>query len=64
MRPLFYPISSMPPFQKYLQNKNMAKENPVTYQKSAYGICLPNGNHLNALDVEDICSILKKIIEK
>jgi perosamine synthetase len=62
MRPIFYPISSMPPFQPYVSGENMRDINPVSYQVSEYGICLPNGNNLNAIDVEYICSTLKNIL--
>jgi perosamine synthetase len=62
MRPLFYPVSSMPPFQSYLEGKNMSKENPVAYQLSEYGVCLPNGNNLGEDEVEYVCSTFKAII--
>jgi len=62
MRPLFYPISSMPPFQKYVEGKDMVQENPVTYQKSMYGICLPNGNKLSSEDVKYICNAMRNIL--
>ena len=63
MRPMFYPISSMPPFQPYVAGKNIREINPVSYQVSEYGICLPNGNNLTAKDVDYICDAFKKIIE-
>ena len=62
MRPLFYPVSEMPPFKQYIVGKNMAELNPVSYNLSKYGICLPNGNNLSESDVQYICDIFKDII--
>jgi len=62
MRPLFYPISSMPPFKKYCNNRDMEKINPISYKNSKYGICLPNGNNLDTNDVEYICETMVKIL--
>ena len=62
MRPLFYPISSMPAFHTYTQGKDMEKENPVTYRKSTYGVCLPNGNNLSIDDVAYVCDIFHEIL--
>jgi perosamine synthetase len=64
MRPLFYPVSSMPPFQKYTMSRDMSKINPVTYAKSKFGICLPNGNNLSAEDVAYVCSVFGDILIK
>jgi perosamine synthetase len=63
MRPLFYPVSSMPPFQPYVEGKTMSVENPVTYRFSEYGVCLPNGNNLSTDDVEYVCETFKKILK-
>jgi perosamine synthetase len=62
MRPMFYPVSAMPPFHNYISGKNMRKENPVTYKVSEYGVCLPNGNNLNNKDIEYICGTFKTIV--
>ena len=61
MRPLFYPLSAMPPFKNYV-NKNMRDQNPITYELSDYGICLPNGNNLNEDDIDYICQHFKKAL--
>jgi perosamine synthetase len=63
MRPMFYPISSMPPFQPYVAGENMADKNPVSYQLSEYGVCLPNGNNLNEDDVAYVCDVFKGILK-
>ena len=57
IRPLFYPISSMPPYKKYFRI-----ENKISAQLSAYGICLPSGNGLTREDVDYICEVFKKIL--
>ena len=62
MRPLFYPVSAMPPFKSYVTGKKMSNINPISYALSEYGICLPNGNNLTTDDVKYICDIFKKIL--
>ena len=62
MRPLFYPVSSMPPFQDFIFNKNIKNFNRNAYLLSKNGICLPNGNNLSSEDVKYICDVFKKII--
>lgn len=62
MRPMFYPLSSMPPFKKYINVKNISEINQVSYDLSRFAICLPNGNNLKAQDIEYICDSLKEII--
>ena len=62
MRPLFYPVSAMPPFQPYVSGKTMSKENPTTYQLSEYGVCLPNGNKLSEDDIRYVCESFKSIL--
>jgi len=61
MRPLFYPISDMPPFKPYTAGKNMAEETPVSHQLSKYGVCLPNGNNLDQSAVDRVCQAFKEI---
>ncbi len=62
MRPLFYPVSSMPPFQAYTVDKKMHDYNPVSYKLAKYGVCLPNGNNLSESDVKYICDIFNDIL--
>ena len=64
LRPLFYPVSSMPPFKSYLPKADMSELNPVTYKKSKYGVCLPNGNNLNANDVSRVCEVFQEITRR
>ena len=62
MRPMFYPLSMMPPFQQYTTGQDMDKQNPNAYRVSARGLCLPNGNNLDEEDVAYICETLRKIL--
>lgn len=62
MRPLFYPISDMPPFRPFTAGRQMEEATPVSHQLSKYGVCLPNGNNLSAEDVVRICSAFKEIL--
>ena len=62
MRPLFYSVSSMPPFERYTMSRDMSKINPVTYTKSKFGVCLPNGNNLSAKDVAYVCCVFGDIL--
>ncbi len=59
LRPLFYPISSMPPFKRYISTDDMSVINPVAYRLSQYGVCFPNGNNLATLDISRVCATFK-----
>ena len=61
-RPFFYPISSMPAYARYRRGKDMKKINPVSYEISPYGICLPSAANITESDVEYVCDCLKKIL--
>ncbi|MBI4333143.1 MAG: DegT/DnrJ/EryC1/StrS family aminotransferase [Chloroflexi bacterium] len=61
-RPFFYPVSSMPAYARYCSGRNMRKINPVSYEISPYGLCLPSAANLTESDVEYICDCLKKIL--
>ena len=63
MRPLFYPLSSMPPFERFVVGRAMAEENPVAYRLSEQGVCLPNGNNLDSEDVAYVCETFLEILE-
>jgi len=61
-RPFFYPISSMPPYQRYVRGQSMATRNPVAYALSPYGICLPSAYAVTEPDVEYVCTHLAEIL--
>lgn len=62
LRPFFYPMSSMPPYSEYCRDKNMEKINPISYEFSPYGICLPSAMSLTESDVDYVCNCLKRIL--
>lgn len=63
MRPLFYPLSSMPTFTPAVGSRVMEEENSVAYHLSERGICLPNGNNLDADDVAYVVEAFLEILE-
>lgn len=63
-RPFFYPLSSMPPFLRYCRGRDMRKVNPVSYDLSPYGICLPSAFSLSEKDVGYVCNVLLNILTK
>lgn len=64
IRPMFYPLSSMPAFKKVINKKNYKILNKNTYKISKYGICLPSGNNLNEKKINYVCKSLIEIIKK
>jgi perosamine synthetase len=60
MRPMFYQISSMPPFK----NTKSIKENKISNQISKYSVCLPNGYDLNEKKIKRISQIFDLILNK
>lgn len=64
IRPFFYPVSLMPPYMPDCEGKDMAKINPVSYEISPYGICLPSAMSLTESDIDYVCNCLKKILLK
>ncbi len=63
-RPFFYPMSSMPAYAQYCRGKDMKKINPVSYEISPYGVCLPSAANITESDVDYVCDCLKKILLK
>lgn len=61
-RPFFYPITSMPPYVQYTMGQDMSLLNPVSYQMSPFGLCLPSGANLSEDDVDYVCDCFKKIL--
>lgn len=61
-RPFFYPVSSMPPYRKYLSNKQ-ANLNPVSYSLSNYGISFPSAAIITEQQVDFVTSIFKDILD-
>ncbi len=63
IRPMFYPVSSMPPFKKFTKKKNISLQNKNSYNISKHSICLPSGNDITYKDQKFVISILKKILK-
>jgi perosamine synthetase len=56
-RPYFYPVSSMPMYQKIYKNE-------VTYKKSNIGINIPTYFGLEDQDIQFISDVINSEIEK
>ncbi len=63
-RPFFYPISSMPPYAPYVKGKDMTKINPVSYSISPKGFSFPASFALTEADVDYICDVFLRFIQK
>lgn len=63
-RPFFYPVSSMPAYSEYCHGKNMKKINPISYEISPYGICLPSAMSLTESDADYVCESFLNILSK
>lgn len=61
MRPFFYPLSSMPPYQEYA-DEGIRERNVVSYHLSQYGLCLPSGNNLTDSDIVEVCQALHEVV--
>jgi perosamine synthetase len=64
IRPFFYPLSSMPPFQADVKGLNMRKQNPVTYDVSERAICLPSSFAMKKADVKYVCEKLIQTLKR
>ena len=62
-RPFFYPVSSMPPYKKYVADKDMASINPVSYSLSPFGISFPSAAIITEDQVDRVCTVFKNILE-
>ena len=60
LRPMLYPLSSMPPFKKYLR-KNIRKQNQSSYFISRSSVCLPNGYDLNETKIRYFARLFNKL---
>lgn len=55
-RPIFYPISKLPPYQEYYM------DNPVANRLSERGISLPTYEGLEVADIQKICDSIGKFL--
>jgi perosamine synthetase len=63
-RPFFYPISSMPAYQRYVHGKDMTKTNPVCYDLSPRGISFPAAATLTEEEADYVCDIFTKFLKR
>ena len=61
LRPFFYPLSMMPPFQKYARG-DMHEHNEVAYDIAERAICLPSSFRLTEKDVARTCKLLRETL--
>ena len=57
-RPVFYPLSSMPAFEKYPSDENM-----VSKEVSENGMSFPTGKHVRVEDVRKICLLVSDFLK-
>ncbi len=61
-RPFFYPLSSLPAYEKLEQAKQAQRRNKVAYKISPYGLNLPCGMRMTEEKVRYVCGVLKSIL--
>jgi perosamine synthetase len=61
-RPFFYPLSSLPAYQRLKQAKQAQRRNKTSYQLSPYGLNLPCGMNMTEEKVGYVCDTLKSIL--
>ena len=54
-RPFFYPISSMPAYEQYVNGRNMKEITPISYELSGYGISFPSYGRITKGIVDRVC---------
>lgn len=59
-RPIFYPAHEMPPYKKFGKKENLI----ISKQVSIAGFSLPSSASLTSADLERVCEVLKKFINK
>lgn len=62
LRPMFYPVSSLPAFKRYVNKRKIRIENKNSYEISKKSFCLPSGNNIKYTDQVKIVKILNKIL--
>lgn len=62
-RPFFYPLSSLPAYEKSEQAQRARERNHVSYQLSPYGLNLPSGLQMTEEKVSRVCNALKAVLK-
>ncbi len=63
-RPFFYPMSSMPAFRNWTKGKGYAKRNPISYDLSRRGLCLPSAFSLTSSQVKTVAQVLRQMLAR
>lgn len=63
-RPFFYPLSSMPAYAGHPDASRGRELNPVSYELSDTGVCLPSALRLEREDVEKVAGILRRLLHR
>lgn len=61
-RPFFYPLSSLPAYEKSQQAKLARKRNKTAYKINQFGVNLPSGMNMTKEKVSFVCKTLKSIL--
>ncbi len=62
LRPMFYPLSSMPTFRGYVDHQKQHLDNPVSYWCSQKGVCLPNGYNITEEAANYVCDAIIDVV--
>jgi len=62
-RPFFYPLSSLPAYEKTKQAKEAKRRNKAAYAISPYGLNLPCGMRMTEEKVRYVCEVLKSVLK-
>jgi len=61
-RPFFFPLSFLPAFGN--QEEKGRALNPISYDVSARGICLPSALNMTAEGIDTVCDVVYKLVEE
>ncbi len=64
VRPLFYPLSSLPAFAAFPSAGMARGRNPVSYDVSPRSLNLPSGFHLTEAKVTRVCDLLAELLRR
>ncbi|MES2528834.1 MAG: DegT/DnrJ/EryC1/StrS family aminotransferase [Bdellovibrionota bacterium] len=64
VRPFFYPLTSIPAYQKQVAGIDYKSLNPVAYDVSKRGVNLPCAMNLTAEQIKAVTDGLRKVLEK
>ena len=62
-RPFFYPLSSLPAYEKLDQARQARRRNRVSYEISPYGVNLPSALNMTEEKVKYVCDALRSVLK-